>query len=76
MSTREQIVGMLDDLSEEQLKAVAVILSGMSVHSKGKNAAEVKGILHRFANPDLIPAEEGAWERDIAERAANGDESF
>lgn len=69
MSTRERVVGMLDGLTEEQLEAIAVILSGMTVQSPRKKASEVKGILHRFANPDLIPSEDGAWERDLAERS-------
>lgn len=76
MSTRERVVGMLDELTEEQLEAIAVILSGMAAKSPRKKASDVKGILHRFANPTLIASEDGAWERDIEERAGSGNEGF
>jgi addiction module RelB/DinJ family antitoxin len=30
--------------------------------------SEVKGILHRYANPDLIPEEKKAWEKAAVEK--------
>ena len=36
MSTRERVVGLIDDLTEEQLEAIAVILSGMTAKSPRK----------------------------------------
>ena len=30
--------------------------------------SKVVGILHEYANPELIPLEEGAWERAVAQK--------
>lgn len=76
MSTKEMVIGMLDGLTEEQLDAIAVILSGISRSTPSKKASDVKGALHKYANPAMIPLEEGAWERDIAERAEKNHEDF
>jgi len=39
--------------------------------NKKKNDDSVFGRLHKYANPALIPLEEGAWERAVVEKYAN-----
>lgn len=42
MNTRERVAGMLDDLTDEQLEAIAVILSGMAAKSSLRKTAADK----------------------------------
>ena len=84
MNTREIVHDMLDKLDDKQINALKIIIEGLvneaadpqnTVKNKLK-AADVIGRLNKYADPDLIPLEDGAWERDIIERIENGDESF
>lgn len=72
MSTKERVHTIVDRLSEEQLNALLVILGSVDKSDNNDNDVDaVRGILHNAANPDLIPLEEGAWERAVAERYGN-----
>lgn len=72
MSTKEKVHTIVDRLSEEQLNALLVILGSVDNSDSDDNDVDaVRGILHDCANPDLIPLEEGAWERAVAERYGN-----
>ena len=74
MSTKEKVYSIIDSMNEEQLNALFVILSGTVHEEKTKaNIVEqvdaVMGILHEYANPDLIPFEnEEAWAEAAVER--------
>lgn len=72
MSTKEKVHSMVDSLNEEQIRALFVILDGMIHEEKPKakkTAASIRGILHEYANPDLIPFEnEEAWAEAAVER--------
>ena len=80
MSTRETANYIFERLNEEQLKGFIAMFGQFYLmgneQPERRKASEVKGILHQYANPELIPLEEGAWERNIAERYKNGEESF
>ena len=65
---------MIDRMSEEQLNALFVILDGMTHDDKSKTnirdeVNSICGILHEYANPDLIPFEnEETWAEAAVER--------
>ena len=73
MSTKEMVYSMIDRMSEEQLNALFVLLSGTFHEEKPKadiieQVDAVCGILHEYANPDLIPFEKDAWAEAAVER--------
>ena len=71
MSTIETAYSMMSRLDEEQLNALIVILRGMTkeeMPKPKKSAASLCGILHEYANPDLIPLEKTAWEQAAVEK--------
>ncbi len=69
MSTRERLYNIIDSLDEQQMQELIDFLN--SRKRGGKPAASVKGILSRYANPDLIPLEENAWERAAKQNYEN-----
>lgn len=66
MGTREILYSMIDGLSEQQMQGLIMLLSNGDIQMK-KNKKSARGIFSDCANPDLIPLEEGAWERTVAE---------
>lgn len=73
MSTRELAYSVLDELTDEELEAFIVLFGKDRKQSAEKKSA--RGAWNSAANPDLIPLEEGAWERDIMERYGVEDEN-
>ena len=72
MSTKERLHIMIDDMTEEQANALFIVLGvANDTDNESDDVDAVRGILHNCANPDLIPLEEGAWERAVAERYGN-----
>lgn len=69
MSTRERLYTIIDSLDEQQMQELIDFLNSRKRH--GKTAASVKGILSHYANPDLIPLEENAWERAAKQNYEN-----
>lgn len=72
MSTKEKVYNIIDRMNEEQLNALFVILSGTVQEEKPQanirdQVDAVCGILHEYANPDLIPFEKDAWAEAAAE---------
>ena len=72
MSTKEKVYNIIDRMNEEQLNALFVILSGTVQEEKPQTNIRdqvdaVCGILHEYANPDLIPFEKDAWAEAAAE---------
>ncbi len=63
MSTKERLYTMIDNLTEQQMQEVINYIDSRKKH--GKTATSVMGILSDYANPDLIPLEEKAWERAV-----------
>lgn len=65
MSTREQLNSRMNFLTESQLKALLALIDTMipTQEQQLKNAEvdSVMGILHEYANPDLISQEEDTW---------------
>jgi len=66
MSTRELVHTLVDGLSEEQLRGLVLLLQNQP--RKETSLEEVQGILSAYANPDLIPLEETAWESAVKEK--------
>ena len=66
MSTRELVHTLVDGLSEEQLRGLVLLLQNQP--RKETTLEEVQGILSAYANPDLIPLEETAWESAVKEK--------
>lgn len=66
MSTKEQLYTMIDSMTEQQMQELIRFLDG---HNKkcGNASGDVKGILSAYADPSLVPQEEGAWERNVHE---------
>ena len=73
MSTRELAYKMIDELTDEELNAFITLFCKITGKSEKKKSA--RGIWHSAANPELIPLEEGAWERAVAERYGVTDEN-
>ena len=72
MSTKERLHIMIDDMTEEQANALFIVLGvANDTDNESDDVDAVRVILHNCANPDLIPLEEGAWERAVAERYGN-----
>lgn len=69
MSTRELVHTLVDELSEEQLRGLVLLLQNQP--RKETSLEEVQGILSAYANPDLIPLEETAWESAVKEKYEN-----
>lgn len=69
MSTRELVHTLVDGLSEEQLRGLVLLLQNQP--RKETTLEEVQGILSAYANPDLIPLEETAWESAVKEKYEN-----
>ncbi len=69
MSTRERLHAIIDSLTELQMQELICFLEGQK--KEGKTAASVMGILSDYADPDLIPLEEKAWERTVSENYEN-----
>lgn len=69
MSTRELVHTLVDGLSEEQLRGLVLLLQNQP--RKETSLEEVQGILSAYANPDLIPLEETAWESAVKEKYEN-----
>lgn len=71
MSTREIIVSMLDSLTEEQLQGLMMLLKGYVKKQEEIEVDSVRGILSKYANPDLVPLEKEAWERTVVKNYEN-----
>ena len=72
MSTKERLHLLIDSMTEEQANALFIVLGVSSAaDNESDDVDAVRGILHDAANPELIPLEEGAWERAAAERYGN-----
>ena len=63
MSAREQVITMLDDLTEEQLELLITFLNSMESKAtkQKKSAASLYGIFHDVADPVLAASEGEAW---------------
>ncbi len=69
MSTRELAHSMIDKMTEEQLKGFIMLISGTALTTP--TAKPLRGSLSKYANPELISQEEGAWERAVQEKYEN-----
>lgn len=69
MSTKEQLYTMIDQLTEQQMLELIDFLGSRKSH--GKTAASVMGILSDYADPELIPLEENAWEKAVKQNYEN-----
>lgn len=67
MSTRERLNLLIDKMTEEQMKALIVILNYNEQPEKKVSINDVAGRLHKYANPELIPFEKEAWANAAAE---------
>jgi hypothetical protein len=80
MSALEKTINLLETMPDDKIETVYAFVrfinsevyempSG-SVSTKKEDIQSVLGILHEYADPELIEQEEGAFERAIAEKYA------
>ncbi len=70
MSTRELVHTMIDQLSDEQLQALAVIL-GYTTQKETESQptpSSVRGIFSNCADAECVPLEKEAWERAVVKK--------
>lgn len=69
----EKLMTIMDLPKEMQRGQVEVIVLPVSTHVDNAKSQvnSMRGFLSAYANPDLIPLEEGAWERHVVEKHAN-----
>lgn len=66
MNTKEIAFNIFENLSQDELEAFVVLFGkGFTKTEKKKSA---RGVWNSFANPDLIPLEDGAWKKAVEER--------
>ena len=58
-------LNIFENLTQEELEEFIAVFGKSSQKSEKKSA---RGVWSAAANPDLIPLEEGAWERAVVER--------
>lgn len=68
MSTRERLHSIIDEMSVDQMEAWLVILEASRRKQAAVEVDSVMGILHQYANPDLIPLEKDAWAEAASEK--------
>ena len=74
--TREYAINVINTLSEEQFDKISELLQTFEEYTekkeypKEKKVLKAKGALHKYANPEMIPGEKGAWERAAVEKYA------
>ena len=74
MITREYAINVINTLSDEQIDKlikIAHVLGFSKVAEEEQpkeKRASAMGIANKYANPDLIPFEKGAWERAVIEK--------
>ncbi len=75
MSTREQLNSRMNLLNEAQLKALLALIDTMipepKQHLKDTEVDSVMGILHEYANPDLISQEKDVWAEAASKKETN-----
>lgn len=64
----EKLMTIMDLPTEMQSGQVQVIVYPVSINETNKSVKSLRGCLKEYANPDLIPLEEGAWERHVTEK--------
>lgn len=77
MSTLEKAMELLQQMPEQKIEAIYTYIcfvnSQMDTEETvphKKSAKSIVGIAHKYANPDLIPLEEGAFANAMAEKHA------
>jgi hypothetical protein len=77
MNTKEYAISLINTLSDEQVsKIVELILvfqqrdSEKKIQDFQERNFDAMGILHEYANPEMIPFEKGAWERAVIDEYA------
>lgn len=68
-----QAIRPLEDFSAVENQRVIITIMDEFVETTRKQEAKksARGILSKYANPDLIPKEEGTWERAVVEKYGN-----
>jgi len=74
---KAQAIEILQDIPDDKVAPVIEVLKGLralyAVQTERSAAQEttpesVMGICHKYANPDLIPLEKGAWGEAVKEK--------
>ena len=69
MSTTQMLYQAIAELSEEEKKALLLLLQASKNRKQKEDEVDaVMGILHEYANPDLIPLEKNASEEAAEEQ--------
>ena len=66
MSTRDAALAIFNDLNQDELEAFIVLFG--KKHNNQSQKKSARDIWNSVADSQKIPLEEGAWERDVAER--------
>lgn len=78
----EMLEKQIKALPEEAVKRIELYVKdvakmyAISDEDWPKRKLHAAGILSKYANPSLIPLEEGAWERDVVRRYSPGGEDY
>lgn len=70
----EVMAQKIQELPQEAVQKVSLYVDDMiRIYARKDDARKPRklyaaGIAAKYANPDLIPLEDGAWERDVARR--------
>jgi len=69
MSTTQMLYDVITEMTEEEKRALLLILrTPRQKKQREEDVDAVMGILHNYANPDLIPLEKTAWEQAAVEK--------
>ena len=75
MSTKELLYTIIDGLTEQQMQGLIMLLRGKETEKPSESYRDevysVMGGLSKYANPDLIPLEQDAWEMEVKAKYEN-----
>ncbi len=73
MSTLEMAINLLQEMPEQAIETVYAFMQSVLAQQSGRTeASNAFGIAHKYANPALIEAERGAFERAMVEKHEAG----
>ena len=73
MSTLEKAMNLLQEMPEQAIEAVYAFMQSVQAReSRRLEPSGAFGIAHKYANPELIDSERGAFERAMVEKHKTG----
>lgn len=69
MSTLEKAMNLLQEMPEQAIETVYAFMQSVLARQSSRNESSgAFGIAHKYANPELIDSERGAFERAMVEK--------